>query len=70
MSGSGKKTYPYGYAIIYHLNPHTKNLILIFAEVRTRAVDPDPNPGGKIFQIKTEKGKEIADNCNFIPFLM
>ena len=29
----------------------------------------DPDPGGKIFQIKTEKGKEIANNCNFIQFL-
>ena len=41
-----------------------------------RAVDPDPYgstfilpPGGKFFQIKTEKGKEIANNCNFIQFL-
>ena len=32
-------------------------------------LDPDPDPGGKIFQIKTEKGKEIANNCNFIQFL-
>ena len=31
-----------------------------------RAVDPDP--GGKIFQIKTEYGKEIANNCNFFHF--
>ena len=27
-----------------------------------RAVDPDP--GVKIFQIKTEKGKEIDNDCN------
>ena len=39
-------------------------------------MDPDPHgsaavpdPGGKMFQIKTEKGKEIANNCNFIQFL-
>ena len=29
----------------------------------------DPDPGGKIFQIKTEYGKEIANNCNFFNFL-
>ena len=28
---------------------------------------PDPDPGGKIFQ-NTKKGKEIANNCNFIQF--
>ena len=35
--------------------------------VGTRAGDPDP--GGKMFQIKTEKGKEIANNCTSIQFL-
>ena len=29
----------------------------------------DPDPGGKIVQIKTKKGKEIANNCSFIQFL-
>ena len=37
--------------------------------IRIQYVDPDPDPGGKFFQIKTEKGKEIANNCNFIQFL-
>ena len=32
-------------------------------------LDPDPDPGKNIFQIKTEKGKEIASNCNCIQFL-
>ena len=29
----------------------------------------DPHPGGKIFQINTEKGKEIANNRSFIQFV-
>ena len=37
--------------------------------IRIRIQYVDPDPGGKIFQIKTEKGKEIANNCNFIQFL-
>ena len=37
--------------------------------IRIRIQYADPDPGGKIFQIKTEKGKEIANNCNFIQFL-
>ena len=31
-------------------------------------LDPDPDPGGKIFQIKTEKGKEIANTVTAILF--
>ena len=39
-----------------------------------RAMDPhlfsllDPDPGGLICQLKTEKCKEIANNCNLIKF--
>ena len=29
----------------------------------------DPDPGGKKIQIKTEKCKEIGNNCKFIQFL-
>ena len=29
---------------------------------------PDPDPGGKVFQLKTEKGMEIANNGSFIQF--
>ena len=29
----------------------------------------DPDPGRQIFQIKTEKGKEMAINGNFIQYL-
>ena len=37
--------------------------------IRIRIQYADPDPGGKIFLIKTEKGKEIANNCNLIQFL-
>ena len=35
---------------------------------QSRAVDPDPDPGGTNFQIKTEKCKEIAKNGKCIQF--
>ena len=40
-----------------------------FTGVSDRALDPEPDPGGKIFQIKTEKSRAIANNCIFIQFL-
>ena len=42
-------------------DPHSSAFIL-------DPVNADPDPGGKIFQIKTEK-TEIANNCNYIHFL-
>ena len=47
-----------GLWIRIRIDPHSFSLL-----------DPDPDPGGKICQLKLKKCKEIANNCNFIKFL-